>query len=247
MRGFRTKTDSVGSVDMASHWIPYSDLMAGLLCVFALLLIVYVKTLGEPLEKIRELIGQRNELVQDLKVTFREDIRMGRVTIARSGALVVGGDILFPLNESELSPDGESVLLNLIPRYVEALRSNSGVWDQLRQIRVDGHADDTPPRGEDTGSVGAYTYNLELSQDRARSVVRFLVESDALARYRDDIERYFVPAGRSSMDLVLAEDGSVDRERSRRIEITIELKDGELVEDLIEEYANKLEWSGVAP
>ena len=82
---------------------------------------------------------------------------------------VFSSEVLFPPGGSELSPEGEIE----IAKVADILRSVAGDIPPSIDwvIRVDGHTDNTP-------LVGHFKYadNWELSQGRALSVVRFLVE-----------------------------------------------------------------------
>jgi outer membrane protein OmpA-like peptidoglycan-associated protein len=74
----------------------------------------------------------------------------------------VAGDVLFAFNSADLSPKFKEVLLQL----VQYLKAPPG----FKSLVVEGHTD----------SVGPEAYNLDLSQRRSASVVKFLTEEGGL-------------------------------------------------------------------
>ena len=82
---------------------------------------------------------------------------------------VFASEVLFPPGGYNLSPEGEVE----IAKVADILRGVIGDIPPSIDwvIRVDGHTDDVPLTGH-----SKYADNWELSQGRALSVVRFLVE-----------------------------------------------------------------------
>lgn len=221
---------SGGGADFAGFWIPYSDLMAALLGVFALLLIVTVYRMGQPLNEVRDVLEERQTVSQELREYFKDD---NRVEITGAGSLRLKGEVLFATNTDSLSDSGRATLLDIMPRYLAVITSRDSFENQLSRVLVEGHAD---PSFAGDDSLAGYLYNLGLSQRRAASVVTFLMSADRLEVYREFMREYFMASGRSSTDLVFNEaTGEPDYERSRRIQIDFLMKDEELVEDLMRE------------
>jgi outer membrane protein OmpA-like peptidoglycan-associated protein len=218
-------------VDYSSHWIPYSDLMAGLLGVFALTLVVAIAGFGAPLQEVEESLEARKAVAEKLREEFEGDTR---VTISESGAVSLQGEVLFESNRDTLSAKGMQVLTNVVPRYLGVVQANEDVRENLHRVRVEGHADREPPRGMERGSDEAYLYNMKLSQRRATSVVSFLLESDSLKTFRSFMKDMFVASGRSSADPIRDEQTQkIDDDASRRIQLDLVLKDEALVDSLL--------------
>ena len=216
------------SSDQSSFWIPYSDLMAGLLGIFALLLVITIYKLGEPLNDVRSLLEERRAVVEDLKTSFRGD---KRIEITDAGSIRFLGEILFEPGNDELSNDGREVLTDLMPKYLDVITSRQQFTNQLSRILVEGHAD---PSFALDDSVAAYLYNLDLSQRRAASVVEYLIQSDVLHVHEEFMQRFFMASGRSSTDLIKdGRTGEVDFARSRRIQIDFLMKDKELLNTIM--------------
>ena len=83
---------------------------------------------------------------------------------------VFSSEVLFPLGSAELSDEGKSEVAKVAEILREVADSIPSELDWV--IRVDGHTDDIPLIG-----AGKYADNWELSQGRALSVVKFMVNA----------------------------------------------------------------------
>ncbi|MFN3535265.1 MAG: flagellar motor protein MotB, partial [Desulfatiglandales bacterium] len=118
----------------------------------------------EVLMKAMEMERGVGQLVEELKAGFggpelglTKDIE--GILTPEGIRIRVGGDLLFPLGEAELSGKAKEVLTGL----ADFLGSISN------EIVVEGHTDNIPIRS------GKYASNWELSVARATNVVKFLV------------------------------------------------------------------------
>ncbi|MGR3565106.1 MAG: peptidoglycan -binding protein [Heliomarina sp.] len=83
---------------------------------------------------------------------------------------VFSSEVLFPLGSAELSDEGKSEVAKVARILREVADSIPSELDWV--IRVDGHTDDIPLLG-----AGKYADNWELSQGRALSVVKYMVNA----------------------------------------------------------------------
>jgi len=111
------------------------------------------------------------------------------------GTLVTFGDVLFDLNKSELKPSGMTNVIQL----AQFLRDNPD-----RQVIIEGYTDAT----------GSDSYNQNLSQARATSVMA------ALVRQGVDAKR-IVAQGYGKQYPVADNSSSSGRAMNRRVEVTI--------------------------
>ncbi|MGZ3427507.1 MAG: OmpA family protein [Polyangia bacterium] len=95
---------------------------------------------------------------QNLEVVLRKKPTVSHVTLGRN-EIVIKGTIHFGTNNAELRPDGEQIL--------DEVADVMAKHPEIRKIRVEGHTDNR----------GAAERNLQLSKDRAASVVAYLVKS----------------------------------------------------------------------
>jgi chemotaxis protein MotB len=139
---------------------------------------VQIARLGERLNAaLAQKVGQ---LARFRSVFFEkmEQVLGGRQDIQRVGdRFVFQSEVLFAAGSSNLGPEGQAELTKL----GEVLRAVAGeIPDELNWIlRIDGHTDKIP-----VGEGRRYRDNWELSQARALSVVKFLVERENVPPHR---------------------------------------------------------------
>ena len=78
-------------------------------------------------------------------------------------------------------------------------------------------------------------YNMELSQERALTVARYLLADSAEVLSPEEQEQFrqiVTATGRSWSELIYNEDGTENPDASRRVEIQIRMKDPEMIEEM---------------
>lgn len=221
------------------YWLSYSDLMAAMLLVFTLLLLSALQYFQSSLGSVRKLAEIRRDLARELALGLAvAGGGAGEVSVDRlTGAVRMPDHVLFGENEEALSDAGRNVLQRFAAVYLPFLLDSPRYRAQLRFIVIEGHTNDN----------GTYLYNLDLSQRRALSVMSYLLQTGVGQRYGGDLQRYLTARGRSFSDLLChgerpdtvvpcaGASGAprVAKEESRRIEIDLELKDRELLEELM--------------
>lgn len=174
--------------------------------------------------QMRQLIGIRTELVEALRQAFEGTAKVS--VDSKTGAIMFDSSVLFDFNMSELRPEGEEFLKDFLPQYFNVLLSDE-FRDYVSEIIIEGHTDD----------VGDYITNLELSQQRALAVATYCLEDESGIIDPDVTEtlRDIVTAnGRSYSNPIYNEDGTVNEEASRRVEIKFRLKEEEMVDEMME-------------
>ena len=119
---------------------------------------------------------------------------------------VFSSEVLFPPAEVELSDSGKSdvaEVAKIIERVADQIPSHIN-W----VIRVDGHTDDLPLSGD-----GRYSDNWELSQGRALSVVRYMIDELGIPPHR------LAAAGFGEYQPVNTGNSDEARAQNRRIEL----------------------------
>ncbi len=210
-----------------SFWITYSDLMSGLLLVFVLLMVVAMTHYAEFNRKKTEVLKNQEErlksfrelqikLIGNLEEAFQDETVSIDTT---TGVLQIGSGILFGENESELRPEGQERLTRIFDAYIKVILDDQ-FSDFIKQIEIEGH----------TNTNGTYLHNLQLSQQRALTVMRELL--DHAGKDHDRLQKLVIAGGRSFSNLIYDENGQEDQIRSRRIEIKFRLKETELFSDI---------------
>jgi len=115
----------------------------------------------------------------------------------------------------------KAILTSILSEYIKVLMDDPEIRSNLDRIIIEGH----------TNSDGTYLYNLELSQKRALSVMKFLLEVNP--KVKKDLEKYVTANGRSETGLIM-HDGKEDKFASRRIEIKFRLKNDQAINAISE-------------
>lgn len=173
--------------------------------------------------QIDNLIGVRSRIIEDLRDEMRS-AKLGTVVDRQTGAITFTSSVLFDYNSSDLKDSGKAWLDSFLPVYVHTLLSEEN-QDYVAEIIIEGHAD----------MSGDYQSNLNLSQQRALSVVSYFL-SDTFygltAQEKEQLRSIVTANGRSWVDPVYNEDGTVNMEASRRVEFKFRLKDAEMIAEM---------------
>ena len=226
--------------------------MAGLLLIFILLLSSTMLTLediiAEKKSQLENLDGReqiKKELIAELTSVLKkyDDVQIDPQT----GVLRMESDLLFVTNEDELSEDGKKHLHCFIPEYAGILLSKRRYREQIAQLIIEGHTDDTTSFKED--KKAAYTYNLGLSLDRAQNVAEYVFEVPFA--YKQDFRRllsvngrsFMAPLGSYGQNIQVDSENWEDRikklnqtekmrKENRRVELQFRLKDWDMYDSI---------------
>jgi len=129
---------------------------------------------------------------------LRESLADSGVSIKRDGDninLIMPGNITFATNKSVIQPGFHSVL-NSVAKVLKG-------YDKTA-IEIEGHTD----------STGSLSYNIELSENRARQVANYL-------RSQGIDEKRIIHHGKGPMKPIATNKSSEGRAQNRRVEIRI--------------------------
>ena len=206
-------------LESEEHWVSISDVMAGLMVIFLFVAISYMlnvhhktKQIIKHEETIQRLLDEyknlKEELAKDLQIEFEGDpnnpkpsdanwqgyLNMDTLTIGFKQPFQVGGEIV---------PEGfEEVLTDFFPRYI-AILSKADYREEIEEIRIEGH---TSSEWLDEVPIDvAFISNMELSQNRARNVLDYVLEIDDPQIFRNKIwlKKKVTANGLSSSHLIL--------------------------------------------
>lgn len=204
------------------------DLMAGLLFIFILLLMGALLQVQKNAEQDEEIVKKydktKTQLYIDLQKEFKDDLATWRATIDSSLCIrFQEPSMLFDEGKQELKPRFKEILNDFFPRYIAVLKRPE-YRDNIVEIRIEGH----------TNSNGGYYSNMELSQDRTRSVLQYCF---GLMPPNDIIwmKKLVTANGLSSSHLIYKKNGEEDKFLSRRVEFRVRTN----AEKQLEDIANK--------
>jgi len=221
------------------NWISFSDIMTGLMVIFMFIAIAYILQIqhkqAERDEIFEEFKATKEALYLELDSTFRDDFKVWDVILDKDLSIkFVNQEVLFASGQSNITQEFKKMLDEFFPKYLEILMQPK-YKDKIAEVRIEGHTDTT----------NTYMYNVQLSQDRARSVLGYLRELDCYKNLSDNDKnqlQYWVTAnglsyGRtldSNRELTIFSNNPINKELSRRVEFRIITNSEKLVEKVIE-------------
>ncbi len=203
------------------------DLMAGLLFIFILLLMGALLQVQEKAEQDEEVVRRydmiKTQLYIDLQDEFKEDLKVWRATIDSSLCIRFQEPaMLFDNNEALLKPMFKDILNDFFPRYIQVL-IRPEYKDNIVEIRIEGHTD----------SNGGYFHNMELSQNRTRSVLEYCF--GLMTDEQIEWAKSLITANGLSSSQPIIVHGVEDKSLSRRVEFRVRTN----AEKQLEDIANK--------
>lgn len=195
-------------------WISVSDLMSGLMMVFLLIAIIYAKNSQK---QVIEWVNVEEEIYQALVAEFKDDLTDWQAEIERDTLTIrfMSPEMLFARGSDELQDRFKSILDDFFPRYVRLLASRFP--KEISEVRIEGHTSSefgALPSGE------AFLKNMELSQDRTISVLKYSFGLREVTLHNKWMREHITALGLSSARLIL-QGGEENRTKSRRVEFAI--------------------------
>lgn len=193
--------------------------------ISAALLTTQQTMLADQQQQLEDVIGVKRDLVEALSQEFAgSDLNIS--IDENTGAILLDSSVLFDLGESYLATEGKTTLSEFLPKYFSVVLSDDYI-DHISEIIIEGHTD----------TVGTYLYNLRLSEERAAAVADYcfsdsqsLFDADTL----ESIRSLVTVSGRSFSDPVYNDDGTINADASRRVEIKFRLSDDEMINRMLE-------------
>ena len=230
------------------HWVSISDVMAGLMVIFLFIAISYMLNVRL---KANEIIVYKNEVeslldaYKNLQANLYEDLLEefeGNSTRIRQFRYTWRGRLdmetlsirfkkPFRQGDPTVSNDFKRVLRNFFPRYI-AILTKPEYRDEIAEIRIEGH---TSSEWHDrVGLDLAYYNNMELSQNRSRNVLQYVLEirHPVITENKEWIKKYLTANGLSSSKLIFHSNGNQNREESRRVEFRVVAKSEKLINEI---------------
>lgn len=174
----------------------------------------------------------RRELYNELYTEFRNDLPAWDALFTNDLIMTFQGpEVLFDIGKADLKPRFRQILQNFFPRYVRIITSPK-YKASIQEIRIEGHT--SSDWNGTTGTEEAYFQNMELSQGRTRSTLRFVLRLPDVQKDIGWLRSNVTANGLSSSHLKIRPDGTEDPDRSKRVEFRI-LTDAEAkIEKILE-------------
>lgn len=214
----------LGSSESQEHWISVSDLMSGIMIMFLFIAISYMKDVTQERDQIKSVANAWNEtqeeLYKALQREFQNDLTKWFASLDRTSLSIRfhRPELMFDEGKWEMKPGFQEVLREFFPRYLQIL-SQPRFRPNVSEIRIEGHTSSEWSRVV-TGER-AYFYNMELSQNRTRAVLEFVLSLPVVQTRHQWAKRDLTANGLSSSKLVRNDDGSENKILSRRVEFRV--------------------------
>ena len=159
-------------------------------------------------EEIETILETRENLLSDFAESFTSNGIAAEID-EETGEILLDSSILFASNKSSLSKDGKKALDAFITAFTSVI-ANEKYDGFISRVEVQGHTD----------TDGSYDMNKKLSQERAESVKEYCLSEEASIddAMKEKLEQLLVPVGYSYDKPINNEDGTINKEASRRVE-----------------------------
>jgi outer membrane protein OmpA-like peptidoglycan-associated protein len=212
-----------GDHDEDTHWLSVGDLMAGLMIVFMFIAILYMASLQSERNEARAIAVLANEtrlaLYEALKAEFEDDLERWNAELDRKTLTVRFREpkVLFDRSSDVLKQRFRTILADFFPRYIAVLR-RPAFREYIEEIRIEGHT--SSEWNEHVTEREAYFLNMALSQERTRSVLRFVSSLEGLPAPQW-VRANVAAVGLSSSRPIRKPSGREDKAASRRVEFRV--------------------------
>ena len=179
--------------------------------------------LNDQAKEIEKIVGVRSQLIQEVNAELQTHGIQVQAD-PNTGAIVFESSILFAKDSNELSENGKEFFEKFMPVYFGALLQEK-FKQYVAEVIIEGHTDDS----------GTYLHNLELSQKRAWSVAEYFLNDECeflSADAKQELKTLITVNGCADRVPVFQEDGTIDKDKSRRVEIKFRLKDQEMIQEM---------------
>ena len=150
-------------------------------------------------DQVTNLITTQTSMLDELNTAFESHDIAANVD-SSSGQVIMDSSVLFDLDVSELSAEGQAYLDGFLDAYASVILSDE-YRNYVTKVKVEGHTD----------SSGSYEHNQELSEARAASVADYCLQR------QPELAAYMETVGYASDRLVYDENGNEDAAASRRV------------------------------
>lgn len=221
-----------------SPWAAVSGVLLVLMLIFLFISVGYMADAVRDKNRITAVATDYEkvqvELTNDLREEFSKNLKEWNATIDPSTLSIrfEYPEILFKVGSAELNDHFKSILNNFFPRFLQIL-NDPKYRNDIEEIRIEGHTS-SEWEGEPSPRQ-AYYKNMELSQDRTRNVLEYLlsnIQDEALFNWT---KTYLTANGLSSGKLILTPEGQEDKIRSRRVEFRIKTNAEKQIIKIIEQ------------
>lgn len=221
-------------------------MMTGLMLVFLLISILVIAEIQQKEDQKNKILieysNAKEEIYKDLKKVFEEKEKEWNMTIREDLTIKFNDtDILFEANKADIRPRFADILNEFIPKYLSII-GDEKYNKKIESVMIEWHAGGN--------ACTSYLVCLDMSQDRANSVLQYIFHSEYFANLseekRKNFEFIFSATGFSNGKNLNTEGEFLalkwwdrDDNASRRVEFRIITNTDELVQNLLNQIGKQ--------
>ena len=216
-----------------THWIPLADLMTGLMMIFMLITAIYISKV-DPTTTL--VLDEYKVVREDMKLALQQEfsndfkqwnaVLLGDMTIRFNNP-----NVQFTSGSSDLRPEFQALLKDFFPRYMKIVRGEK-FKKAVKEIRIEGH---TSSFWKGASTSDAYFLNMDLSQQRTRSTLKFIMGLPVFHTEETWLKEHITANGlSSSRPIIKNPKSSQDDEINQRVEFRIVTNAADRFEQMIQ-------------
>lgn len=208
-----------------SSWISNADLMSVLMMIFLFISVVYMRSVGIEKERIEAVAvtykKTQSAIAHDLKQEFSKDLQTWNALVDTNTLSIrfENPEILFKVGSAEINDHFKSILDDFFPRFLQIL-TDPKYKNNIAEIRIEGHTS-SEWVGE-SSSHQSYFNNMELSQNRTRNVLVYVLSKINNEALFDWTRGNLTANGLSSSKPIVDANQMENKECSRRVEFRVQ-------------------------
>jgi outer membrane protein OmpA-like peptidoglycan-associated protein len=199
--------------------------------------------------KIQEIVINyqrvKNLLYEELYEEFKDDLPKWGAEIDKETLTVEFGNkttdeirsIYFSPNSAVIKPEFKKVLDDFFFRYLTIIYKDE-FRENIEELRIEGHTSSEWSKLMDP--MEAYFRNMQLSQERTKTVMRYCIDKITDPKQKEWSIRYLTAIGFSSSQLRMS-NGVEDKIKSRRVTFCTKTKAEERIVEILEEMKREEE------
>jgi outer membrane protein OmpA-like peptidoglycan-associated protein len=167
----------------------------------------------------------KDDIYEELMNEFEDDLEKWKAVIDREELTIrfLEPTILFDTDQALIKDDFKVILKSFFPRYIDVL-SKPEFKENIEEIRIEGHTD----------NEASYFHNMELSQARTRSVLKYVLNStDFSSEHTEWIISNITANGLSFSKPLVANDTEENRTLNRRVEFRIRTNAEKQIDEIL--------------
>jgi outer membrane protein OmpA-like peptidoglycan-associated protein len=217
-----------------THWIPLADLMTGLMMIFMLITAIYISKVDPTTTLVLdEYKLVRNDMKLALQEEFAQDFKQWNAVLLGDMTIRFNNpNVQFASGSAELRPEFQELLKDFFPRYMKIIRGEK-FKKAVKEIRIEGH---TSSFWRGASPSDAYFLNMELSQQRTRSTLKFIMSLPVFQTDEQWFREHITANGLSSSKPIIKSPKSIQEDEvNQRVEFRIVTNAADRFEQMIQQ------------